>query len=81
MTGGFVLTFDLLLLTCFRADNMRDKKKKRLDRCQRWGMSVRTKSLKSTLNVFRFTLEYNPFLAMTFVAVYWTIGLFHAYSV
>ena len=31
--------------------------------------------------MFRFTLVYNPILALTFVAVYWTIGLFHAYSV
>ena len=31
--------------------------------------------------MLRFTLVYNPILALTFVAVYWTIGLFHAYSV
>ena len=29
----------------------------------------------------RFTLVYNPLLAMVFVAVYWIIGLFHAYFV
>ena len=29
----------------------------------------------------RFTLVYNPLLAMVFVAVYWMIGLFHAYFV
>merc|ERR1719167_1077631 len=44
------------------ASNMRDKMKRRLERCQ------------------RFTLVYNPILALAFVAVYWIIGLFHAYS-
>lgn len=29
----------------------------------------------------RFTLIYNPLLALAFVGVYWTIGLYHAYSV
>ena len=27
----------------------------------------------------RFTLVYNPILAIIFVATYWTIGLVHAY--
>ena len=31
--------------------------------------------------IFRFTLVYNPILALAFVAVYWAIGLFHAYSI
>merc|ERR1711978_146233 len=44
-----------------RADNMRERKKRRLERCQ------------------RFTLVYNPILALAFVAVYWSIGLSHAY--
>ena len=30
---------------------------------------------------FRFTLVYNPLLALVFVTVYWIIGLFHAYFV
>ena len=28
----------------------------------------------------RFTLVYNPILALAFVTVYWSVGLFHAYS-
>ena len=28
----------------------------------------------------RFTLIYNPILALTFVTVYWIVGLFRAYS-
>ena len=30
---------------------------------------------------FRFTLVYNPILALSFVGVYWIIGLLHAYMV
>ena len=46
--------------------------------------------LTSTLYIFseflltpllRFTLVYNPLLGLSFVAVYWAIGLYHAYSV
>ena len=29
----------------------------------------------------RFTLVYNPGLALTFVVVYWVIGLSHAYAI
>ena len=29
----------------------------------------------------RFTLVYNPLLALVFVSVYWVIGLLHAYFV
>ena len=29
----------------------------------------------------RFTLVYNPLLALVFVSVYWIIGLLHAYFV
>ena len=28
---------------------------------------------------FRFTLFYNPLMALAFVATYWMIGLYHAY--
>ena len=31
--------------------------------------------------LLRFTLVYNPLLGLSFVAVYWAIGLYHAYSV
>ena len=62
---------------CFRADNMREKKKKHLERCQRSDLN---QNLNQNINL-RFTLVYNPILAMGFVTVYWAIGLFHAYSV
>ena len=34
---------------------------------------------KCCKNVFRFTLFYNPILALSFVTSYWIIGLYHAY--
>ena len=34
----------------------------------------------NTFKMSRFTIVYNPLLALTFVVVYWSIGLHHTYS-
>merc|ERR1711990_789236 len=41
----------------------------------------RDKHMKRLERCQKFTLVYNPLLALTFVGVYWIIGLYHAYSV
>ena len=33
----------------------------------------------NSVTFLRFTLFYNPLMALSFVATYWIIGLYHAY--
>ena len=43
-------------------------------------LCLKIQKFSNTFKMSRFTIVYNPLLALTFVVVYWSIGLHHTYS-